>query len=210
MRKMIVGATLLLAMALLAVPTVSAQTGGYGGFPYGPLAPPFGGSGPGGFGFSMSGGPGGFGPGMWGNTFQGGGPGFASNATQVCTDSQGNRVFVTSSNVAQGTIVPTCSGGLAGQPPPLCTDSQGNRVFVANGGTTSGYTNCTSVPPPPGGGPGIGWGPFGPGGGPGMGGPMGFGGPPPSLTRCTDSHGNIVLVQSGGSTSSYTNCTTQS
>ncbi len=59
MRRLIVGAALLAALALLTAPTASAQMGGFG-------APPFGG-GPGGFGvpgmpggFGMPGGPGGF------------------------------------------------------------------------------------------------------------------------------------------------------
>ncbi len=83
-------------------------------------------------------------------------------------------------------------------------------MLVTNGGATSGYTNCEAAPPPPGngfgGGPGLG-GPLG-FGGPGLGG-AGFGGAPPALTRCTDSQGNVVLVRSGGSTTGYTNCTTQ-
>jgi hypothetical protein len=101
MRQVTVGATLLLALALVATPTASAQMGGFGGLPFG--------GGRGGFGFGMPGGPGGFGMpggpggfGMPGSQFQGAGPGFLSNVTQVCTDSQGNRVLVRNGSSTSG------------------------------------------------------------------------------------------------------------
>ncbi|HEY7060777.1 MAG TPA: hypothetical protein VII06_04805 [Chloroflexota bacterium] len=93
----------LAVLLLLPISSASAQVGGYGAGPFGP-------GGPGGFGFGGPGGPfagpGGFGfggPGGPGGPFAApAGQGFLGNVSQVCTDSQGNRVFVTNGGATTG------------------------------------------------------------------------------------------------------------
>jgi hypothetical protein len=65
--------------------------------------------------------------------------------SQVCTDAQGNRVFVVNGNVTgyTGCAPYAATGGTA--PVQVCTDTLGNRVLVTTGGSTTGYTGCTGL-----------------------------------------------------------------
>src|SRR3954447_23957664 len=139
MRRLLISATLLLAMTLLVMPSAFAQFGGYG-------PPGFGGYGNQGFGgyggspyeYGAGGGQfGGFGSAQTPYGF-GGPPGGPPQNLQVCTDSLGNKVLVT-----HGRFTRTYTGctalSSAGTPPTniaqVCTDSLGNRVLVINGNT---------------------------------------------------------------------------
>jgi hypothetical protein len=94
MRLLLVGIAVLTAAILIPTQSVSAQGVGYGGWPYGGNNP----GGSGGWPFTGNN-PGGFGPGTPGSQAFGAERGLWNNVSQVCTDSQGNRVLVTNGNL---------------------------------------------------------------------------------------------------------------
>ncbi len=106
MRWTVGAVTGLAVLLLLPISSASAQVGGYGAWPFGPGGP--GGVGAGG----PFGGPGGFEFGAPGGLFAAPGQGFLGNVSQVCTDSQGNRVFVTNGNAAAGYTNCVAVGGV--------------------------------------------------------------------------------------------------
>jgi len=136
MRQLIVAATVLVALALVAVPTASAQMGGFGGLPFG--APPFGGlpfGGPfmgGRVGFPP-GAPGSFGmPGVPGGYGVPGAPGAYSMAGALGGYGRG----------MPGSATQSSAPGVPGAAAAPCTDSQGNPLPVPSGGAASANTNC--------------------------------------------------------------------
>src|SRR5438105_3243941 len=151
MRRLLISAALLLAMALLVMPSAFAQFGGYGPPGFGGYGPQgygsYGNQGFGGYGaspYGAAGGPfGGFGSAQTPYGF-GSGPGGPPQNLQVCTDSQGNKVLVSNSGSAT-TYTGCTTAASAGSPPTnvtqVCTDSLGNRVLVLSGNATTGYTN---------------------------------------------------------------------